>query len=168
MFSEGKREEYDHMVLDALKCCGITYARTIQGTHAFDIPENFLIWNPTCHHDDKALPELTEKFLNDTSLFPMLKLFYVWGHSYEFDQNDNWDQMERFLNRMSGHHDVWYASNGEIESYVSAYRQLIFSVDGRFVRNPTCRTVWVGAIGSQLVVEIKPGCVTALPDPAVL
>lgn len=158
----------DHMVLDALKCCGITYARTIQGTHAFDIPENFLIWNPTCHHDDKALPELTEKFLNDTSLFPMLKLFYVWGHSYEFGQNDNWDQMERFLDRMSGHHDVWYASNGEIESYVSAYRQLIFSVDGRFVRNPTCRAVWVGAIGSQLVVEIKPGCVTALPDPAVL
>ena len=51
---------------------------------------------------------------------------------------------------------------------IQAYRQLIFSVDGRFVRNPTCRTVWVGAIGSQLVVEIKPGCVTALPDLAVL
>lgn len=159
---------YDDTVLEALKSCGITYARTIKATHTFDIPENFLIWDPTCHHDDEALPELTEKFLKDTSLFPMLKLFYVWGHSYEFDQNDNWEHMESFLEKMSGHQDVWYATNGEIESYVSAYRQLLFSVDGRFVYNPTCKTVWVGAIGSDFVTEIKPGCVTTLPEPTVL
>ena len=159
---------YDNTVLDALKSCGITYARTIKATHAFDIPDDFLIWNPTCHHDDAMLPELTEKFLHDTSLFPMLKLFYVWGHCYEFDQNDNWDHIEIFLKKMSGHENIWYATNGEIEGYVSAYRQLVFSVDGRFVYNPTCMTVWVGAIGSDSVTEIKPGCVTALPDPTVL
>lgn len=159
---------YDNTVLEALKDCGITYARTIKATYNFDIPENFLIWNPTCHHDDKMLPQLTERFLKDTSPFPLLKLFYVWGHCYEFDQNDNWDHIEGFLERMSGHKDIWYATNGEIESYVSAYRRLVFSVDGRFVYNPTCTSVWVGAIGSDAVVEIKSGCVTTLPAPIVL
>lgn len=159
---------YDNTVLEALKDCGITYARTIKATYNFDIPENFLIWNPTCHHDDEMLPQLTERFLKDTSPFPLLKLFYVWGHCYEFDQNDNWDHIEGFLERMSGHEDIWYATNGEIESYVSAYRRLVFSVDGRFVYNPTCTSVWVGAIGSDTVVEIKSGCVTTLPAPIVL
>ncbi|MGI6254580.1 MAG: polysaccharide deacetylase family protein [Acutalibacter sp.] len=159
---------YDDIVLDALKSCGITYARTINATHTFEIPENFLTWHPTCHHDDEMLPQLTEKFLTDTSWFPMLKLFYVWGHSYEFDQNDNWDHIESFLKKMSGHETIWYATNGEIARYVSAYRQLVFSVDGNFVYNPTSITIWVGSIGSEAVTEIKPGCVTALPEPTVL
>lgn len=159
---------YDNTVVNALESCGITYARTIKATHAFDIPEDFLIWDPTCHHDDERLPELTENFLKDTSLFPMLKLFYVWGHCYEFDQNDNWDYIERFLEKMSGHENIWYATNGEIESYASAYRQLVFSVDGCLVYNPTCVSVWVGAIGYDSATEIKPGCVTTLPEPAVL
>lgn len=159
---------YDDTVLAALKSCGITYARTIKATHAFDVPENFLIWNPTCHHDDEKLSALTEKFLCGNAPFPMLKLFYVWGHCYEFDQNDNWEHIESFLQKMSGHKDIWYATNGEIERYVSAYRSLLFSVDNSYVYNPTCITVWVGSIGSGSVTEIHPGCVTKLPEPTVL
>lgn len=159
---------YDNTVLQALRICGITYARTIKPTYAFTLPENFLIWNPTCHHDDEMLPELIEKFLNDTSPFPMLKLFYVWGHCYEFDQNDNWDVMEHFLKKIAGYEDIWYATNNEIERYVSAYRKLVFSVDGSVVYNPTCTAVWLGAIGSDCVTEVGPGCVTELPDPAIL
>lgn len=159
---------YDSTVVNALESCGITYARTIQATHRFDIPEDFRIWNPTCHHDDKMLPELTEKFLEETSPFPLQKLFYVWGHCYEFDQNDNWEYIKHFLETVSGHEDVWYATNGEIEGYVSAYRRLVFSVDGRFAYNPSCTEIWVGAIGADSVARIAPGSVTELPDPVVL
>ena len=98
----------------------------------------------------------------------MLKLFYVWGHCYEFDQNDNWDVMEHFLKKIAGYEDIWYATNNEIERYVSAYRKLVFSVDGSVVYNPTCTAVWLGAIGSDCVTEVGPGCVTELPDPAIL
>lgn len=114
------------------------------------------------------LPELTEKFLEETSPFPLQKLFYVWGHCYEFDQNDNWEYIKHFLETVSGHEDVWYATNGEIEGYVSAYRRLVFSVDGRFVYNPSCTEIWVGAIGADSVARIAPGSVTELPDPVVL
>ena len=62
-------------------------------------------------------------------MYSPAKLFYVWGHSYEFDQNDNWDHMEKLLDKVAFKDDVWYATNGQIQSYVDAYRKLIFSVD---------------------------------------
>ena len=41
------------------------------------------------------------------------------------DQNDNWDHMERLLDKVAAKNDVWYATNGQIQSYVDAYK-LIF------------------------------------------
>lgn len=157
----------DHIVA-ALKTCGIVYARTIEATHKFDIPDDFLKWNPTCHHDDERLFELAEEFLSDEmyfSFFSPAKLFYVWGHSYEFDQNDNWEHMEEFLRYMSGRDDVWYAVNGEIWQYVQAYRRLVFSADSTYVYNPSCISVWLGGIFTKSYIEVKPGETVRLPNP---
>lgn len=162
---------FDDTVLQAIRACGITYARTIRSTHSFDIPQDFLTWDPTCHHDDEALGSLTEQFLDDGpyfSLYSPAKLFYVWGHSYEFDQNDNWEHIEHFLEKVSGRDDIWYAANGEICSYVSAYRRLIFSADSSTVFNPTSYSIWLGGIMAPGAIEVKPGCVTKLPAPAQL
>ena len=41
---------YNNAVIDALRKCGICYARTIKSTENFNFPENWLEWNPTCHH----------------------------------------------------------------------------------------------------------------------
>ncbi len=43
---------YNQAVLDMLPAVGIEYARTVQSTNGFTIPENFLLWHPTCHHKD--------------------------------------------------------------------------------------------------------------------
>ena len=99
----------------ALCTSGIRYARTIASTGKFDIPQDFLMWNPTCHHDDEKLFEYADQFLSDAPYFNFetpAKLFYVWGHAYEFDLNDNWDRIEKFLQKISGRSDVWYATNG--------------------------------------------------------
>lgn len=159
---------YDDTVLQSLQNCGISYARTIQATHSFEIPGNFLIWNPTCHHDDAMLFDLADRFLDGSPSFPLSKLFYVWGHSYEFDLNHNWEHMEKFLEKVSGRDNIWYATNIEIQTYVAAYRQLIFSVDSSTVFNPTCTSVWLGAIASDQTVEAKPGRTTGLPAPVSL
>lgn len=151
---------YDETVLKAVEASGIAYARTIESTKLFDIPENFLRWNPTCHHNDEKLFDLAEQFLSDELYFSLLtpaKLFYVWGHSYEFDQCENWNHMESFLKMMSGHNDVWYATNSEIREYTEAYRRLIYSVDGRYVYNPSAIPVWIGGMFTQESVEILPG-----------
>jgi hypothetical protein len=70
------------------------------------------------------------------------KLFYVWGHSYEFDNDDNWDRIEELFRKVGGKEDVWYATNVEIYDYVQAYRKLIVSMDGKTVYNPTAMDLW--------------------------
>ena len=159
---------YDEMVIKAVEASGITYARTIDSTHRFDIPENFLTWNPTCHHDDEKIWDLAEEFLSDRMYFNLLtpaKLFYVWGHSYEFDQNDNWGHMENFIENMAGHEDVWYASNGEIREYVQAYRRLVFSVDGKTVYNPSAVCVSLGGTFTKEYIEVPAGQTAKLIPP---
>lgn len=59
----------------------ITNARTAGDAYKFNLPEDFLNWQPTCH-DSKALQYLNNYLNLDSSA---LSLFYVWGHSWEFD-----------------------------------------------------------------------------------
>ena len=82
-------------------------------------------------------------------------MFYLWGHSYEFDNNDNWDVIEKFAQIASGHDHIWYATNIEIYDYVKAYDSLVFSADGSRIYNPTLITVWFDIDGT--VYNIKSG-----------
>jgi hypothetical protein len=157
----------NEQIIRCMKSCGYTYARTIESTYSFEYPENFLAWNPTCHHNDDKIMALAEEFLSDTHYFSFkspAKLFYVWGHSYEFDQDGNWEHMEALLKKVSGKEDVWYATNGEIEKYVRAYNNLIFSVDSTTVYNPSAISVWIGGLFSDEIVELKPGEVSRLAE----
>ena len=154
---------YNDDVINILRLAGYQGARTVVPTYDFKIPEDFMTWNATCHHDDEKLMELADKFLKGFSFGPML--FYVWGHAYEFDGRQNWDKMDAFLQFMSGHEDtVWYATNGEIIDYVNAYRRLEYSVDGSIIYNPsaidvTIRTAWNPVVlpaGSYTKIEDTP------------
>ena len=42
------------------------------------------------------------------------KIFYVWGHTYEFDMDHNWDTIERFCSYIAGRDDIFYGTNGEV------------------------------------------------------
>ena len=88
---------YDATVQQVLKACGIHYARTVKSTHAFDLPEEFLAWHPTCHHNDEKVMELLEQFCTKPAGFAGARLFYLWGHAYEFDQRDNWERIEEIF-----------------------------------------------------------------------
>lgn len=94
--------------------CGIRYARTIDSHHTFALPEYPLTWHPTCHHGAPDLLELAEAFLNAEPKDGEDLLFYVWGHSYEFNINDDWDRIKDFCRMMSGKKDVIYATNAEV------------------------------------------------------
>ena len=131
---------YDAHVIEVLKTLGMKYARTIDATSSFMPPEDFMTWHPTCHHDSPQLFTLLEKFKKTRE---PLALFYVWGHSYEFDKNDNWAHIERFCAEAGGLDDVWYATNIEIYDYITALRALVFSADRTLVYNPTATDVWI-------------------------
>ncbi len=133
---------YNDSVIAAAKSCGIVYARTVADSRAFLLPEDWMKWDPTCHHTVPDLMELAQRFLNEKRRWrPML--FYLWGHSYEFEDTDSWKIIEDFCELMGGRDDIWYATNIEIHDYVEAYRQLVFSADGTKVMNPTATELWL-------------------------
>ena len=81
---------YSDQVVDVLKQCGIIYSRTVEITEKFDIPTDWLRLPATCHHNHPRLMELAENFLApDRHGQPYL--FYLCGHSYEFEADDNWN-----------------------------------------------------------------------------
>jgi peptidoglycan/xylan/chitin deacetylase (PgdA/CDA1 family) len=134
---------YSQQVMEELKLCGICYARTIQSTEQVDFPKNWLEWHPTCHHKNPKLMEITKRFVDETPRYGSANwLLYVWGHSFEFDNQDNWHIIEEFARYAGGKDDIWYATNIEIYDYVKAYESLQTSVDKRIVHNPTATDVW--------------------------
>ncbi len=134
---------YNDSVVDALEKCGICYSRTVKATENFNFPENWLTLHPTCHHNSVKLMTLAKKFAEEKSRYSSDNwMFYLWGHSYEFDNNDNWNVIEEFCEYIGGRDDIWYATNIEIYDYVKAYESLQTSVDKKIVHNPTTIDVW--------------------------
>lgn len=150
---------YNEQVIEILKQCGIKYSRTVEATKDFLIGDNWLALRPTCRHKDPDLMQLAERFVNvkkSTNHWdnkPML--FYLWGHSYEFDVDNNWQVIEDFAKYISNREDVWYATNGEIYDYVKAVDNLEISVDGTIIYNPSLIKVYIEYFGKQ--IEINPG-----------
>lgn len=132
---------YDESTINALDACGIVYCRTVASTHSFAMPDRWLKLDPTCHHNDPELFALADRFLADTSDRDPL-LFYLWGHAYEFEINDNWQRIEDLIEKVGGQADIWYATNIEIYDYARAYERLLFSADGKRVYNPSVQEVW--------------------------
>ncbi len=136
--------DYNDAVVAGLRALGVRYSRTIKSTECFTLPDDFMKWHPTCHHNNPRLFELLEEFkITKTNL----ALFYIWGHSYEFPRNNNWEVIERFCTAAADDPDVWYATNIEIYDYIMALRALSFSADCTMVYNPTATDVWITADG---------------------
>lgn len=153
---------YNEEIKQLFKQLGIAYGRVVPSVPDFELPSDPLEWHPTCHHNDPELMQKAEFFANFRKK-QYLKLMYVWGHSYEFDNDDNWEVIEKFCEYMGGREDIWYATNIEIIDYMEAARNLKFSADNQKVYNPSAQSVWLQADDSRYV-EVKGGCLVDLND----
>jgi peptidoglycan-N-acetylglucosamine deacetylase len=143
---------YDQRLASLLPSLGIEYARIVRTTGGFGLPDNLLTWAGTCHHKQRLL-ELGKDFIERKAR--NASLMYVWGHSYEFQNDGNWDLIEQFCAQVGGRDDTWYATNIEIADYLNAARGLRFSVSGNVVHNPSATEVWFSVSGA--VVQAPPG-----------
>ncbi len=134
-----------------LRACGMEYSRTTKSTEWFAPPDDFMYWHPTCHHSNPKLDQLFDNMVKGTHHTP-LQVMNVWGHSYEFDRNDNWQIIEEFCEHAAGRDDVWYATNIEICDYINAVRRLAVGVDGNAVYNPSGVDVWVTVNGEAVKI----------------
>ncbi len=146
---------------------GIAYSRTLSGdNNSFLLPNDWHAWMPTAHHRNPKVLDYLNQFVNVDiskgylpSLYP--RLFYLWGHTYEFENHSEWDLLEEICQTVTKYDNIWFATNIEIYDYVTAYNSLIFSADNSLVYNPTLLTVWFTAdnvlykIDSGETIEIK-------------
>ena len=129
---------------------GIVNGRTVADTHDFDLPENYMIWHPTCH-DSKALTYL-DTYLNLDE--KELSIFYVWGHSWEFGDNERWNNMIDFCNRIGKASDIWSVGHGELTRYLKAIKRI--KIDADRITNPSDNMdVWLKR--STGIISLKAG-----------
>lgn len=103
---------------------------------------------PAAKHTNPDLMKYIDEFVGvNVSDFSVtrraLKFFYIWGHSFEFTMDNNWCLLEEIYEKISGHDDIWYATNMEIYKYVKVYESFEYSADGKFVYNPTLCDIWL-------------------------
>lgn len=141
-----------------LKELNIVYSRTIFGdNNDFYLPDDWYAWMPNTHHQGPHAMEYVEKFVNlkvpTGHAWGMPRLLFVWGHTYEFDNNNNWDRLEKICQMISSGDDIWCATNMEIYDYVMAYNSLVYSADETKIYNPTLKTIWLEVDGKPYVVK---------------
>jgi peptidoglycan/xylan/chitin deacetylase (PgdA/CDA1 family) len=102
---------YNDGVIKILASCGLKYGRGVKSSYSFDVPAELLTYQPSCHHADPRLMELAERFISLKPAVP--QVFYVWGHSYEFDTGHNWPVIEDFCRLMANRGDIFYAVNAQ-------------------------------------------------------
>lgn len=96
------------------KTC-IEYARTVDVTKSFEPYNDLYQYKGTLyHHEDwDCLFKMGKEFLELKTDTP--KVFYIWGHSYEFDiYPERWKQFEEFCEMISNRQDVFYGTNLEV------------------------------------------------------
>ncbi len=138
---------------------GISYSRTLGGdNNGFNLPADWLCWVPTIHHDNPNSLEYARQFvdLKVEDLYVSRhnpRVFYVWGHSYEFSNNDNWEHFEELCGILSSKDDIWYATNIDIYRYSAAFDALVFNAANTRVYNPTAYDIWFECRGKVHCVK---------------
>lgn len=141
--------KYNDRVTNMLGRLGFKYARVVEESENFELPECLLRWKGTCRHTNPRLFELAERFLEEQREEPML--FCLWGHSYEFDMHGDWERMEKFCEMTADREDIWYAENGETADYISAYRGLVFEENR--IYNPSDTDIYLNYSGRKILLR---------------
>jgi len=142
---------YSPQVVEHLRCLGMEYSRTTQATNKFMLPKDFLEWHPSAHHK-MNISGLLKDFLAPKPFERYLRVMYIWGHSYEFDRENNWELIEDFCKEAGGRNDIWYATNIEIMDYANAVKNLKISADSSMLQNNSIVDVW-------LTIDGEPRCI---------
>lgn len=166
---------HNEFVIDAIQGLGIEYARTVEDTYAFSIPENFLQWHPTVHQFAKAFwepnnPENDKKelarfyqLIDDFGSTKELAVLDIWGHSWEMGNNpDKWDETEKFFKLLANNSDVHYTTQIDLVDYMNAFHNLKFSVEKTMVFNQSSWTVYFKKNGKSY--SVLPGKMLVLSN----
>ena len=138
---------------ETLRVLGFQFARNTDPFGGFELPSDFLSWRPTAHCSVDLLA-LWQRFSSGIANASG-SLLNIWGHSYEFEDGGRWDHIEAFAAAAGADARVWHATAGQIYDYVSAWRNMSWSVDGRLVYNPSALTMFIEC--DRVIIPVAPG-----------
>jgi hypothetical protein len=147
-------------VVEIAKTSGMEYARIVDETRNFSLPNDFLRWKPSTHQFGKAYYEaknpendqkelalfnqLTADFLRSDTL----ALYTVWGHSWEMGDSDaKWNDLETCFKQIAKNKEVVALTMIEVLDYLKAYAQVQVSKTDNSIYNPSAITVFVSVAG---------------------
>ena len=107
----GEFQATEKTVKTILETTDIRYSRGVASTYDFRLPDDFMIWRPTCSLSDERTIELAKSFKE-------LKtdgdaLFYVWCHAYELDFFNTDGRLDELISIMTGADDIKCVTNTE-------------------------------------------------------
>jgi len=150
---------YNAQVIEVLRSLGIVYSRTVESASPCFPPVEPLAWPATAHQyaTEPTVPERFQAFLAN----PWASgVFYIWGHSYEFNDQDDWAGLERIYKPLSGNPDAWYCTNIELFDYEAARKRVIIAANRATAFNPNSIVVWLEA--DDRLMELPPGQTVSL------
>ena len=159
---------HNDTVIEVISKLGIEYARTVNDTYGFEIPENFLKWHPTMHQFSKAYWKANDPLQDSIEI----NLFYktidsflqtkdlavldIWGHSWEMGSDaKKWTETERFFQVLSHQSDVYYCKQIDLVDYIHAFRNLRFSMNNTTVFNASSLKVFF--LYNKEIRSVDPG-----------
>jgi peptidoglycan/xylan/chitin deacetylase (PgdA/CDA1 family) len=114
----------NRFVADVIKDkTSVEFARTIMHSYNFEIQDDMYLFKPTISFlkEKDETVRLCNEFINLET--DDIKLFYIWGHSYEMDINDDWAFVEEILKKLGGREDILYCTNSEAFDYINNYKK---------------------------------------------
>jgi hypothetical protein len=142
---------FNNEVIKILAQTKLTSARTIKNTYNFNLPDTFLAWHPTCHHNEAY--KYVAEFKQSTQ---PLAVFYIWGHSWEFDygiEHNSWEYFENLCSQLVLDKDTWSAGAGELSQYLYSGKMLA-EKGGALYNNST---IMLYVRHKEKVHKLKPG-----------
>ncbi|MBP8156658.1 MAG: polysaccharide deacetylase family protein [Leadbetterella sp.] len=156
------------VVVETILELGIEYARTVGDTYAFEIPKDFLRWEPSVHQfakaywetnqpeKDKKELELFYKVIADFLATNKLAVMDIWGHSWEMGLDEKkWDETEKYFSLLADQSSIYYTKQIDLVDYINAYRNLKFSFDKKIVTNVSSFEIYF-KVGNK-IESILPG-----------
>ena len=98
-YAGGTSEVNDTVRNILLNSTSVRYGMGTVSTHSFALPEAFLKWEPTASFNESDANALIDQFIQTKPSTDMV--LTLWGHGYEFDQYNSWDNFEAQIAKLA-------------------------------------------------------------------